>query len=322
VRRAGTLAIGLIAILGAWAAPASAQDWPQRAVKFILPLGPGSGVDISARLLAERLQKRWSQPVVIENRPGGDGILAITSVVGANDDHVLLYTPTGSFTVHPYQKANLPYDAQRDLLPIARVSNTILAVGVPASASFASLPDFVARARAEPGKFNAALVPGITEFVFDGFAKATDLKIAKVPYRDIVQAATDLGENRIQFMMAALAILRPQVQAGRIKLIAINGRDRTTLFPDVPTAVEAGVPSLLLEGLVGLFGPKGMDLKLRERIGADVLAVIADPEISAKLIGSAQVVNPGGPAELATAVREQTEQIAAIAKMLGVQPKQ
>jgi tripartite-type tricarboxylate transporter receptor subunit TctC len=322
VRRAGTLAIGLIAIMGAWAAPARAQTWPERAVRFVVPLGPGSGVDISARLLAERLQKRWGQPVVIENRPGGDGIVAISGFVGANDDHVLLYTPTGSFTVHPYQKASLPYDAQRDLLPIARVSNTILAVGVPTSANIPSLAEFVTRARTEPGKLNAALVPGITEFVFDGFVKSSGLSIAKVPYRDIVQAATDLGENRIQFMMSALAILRPQVEAGRIKLIAINGRERTALFPDVPTAVEAGVPALLLEGLVGLFGPRGMDLKLRERIGADVVAAIADPEISAKLIASAQVINPGGPAELAAAVREQTEQIAAIAKALGVQPKQ
>ena len=322
VKRVATLALGLLVILGAWATPAAAQEWPQRTVKFVVPLGPGSGVDISARLLAERLQKRWGQPVVIENRPGGDGIVAITGFVGAKDDHVLLYTPTGSFTVHPYQKANLPYDAELDLLPIARVSNTILAVGVPASANIASLADFVAKARAEPGKLNAALVPGITEFVFDGFVKDSDLKIAKVPYRDIVQAATDLGENRIQFMMSALAILRPQVQANRIKLVAINGRERTKLFPDVPTAIEAGVPSLLLEGLVGLFGPRGMDLKLRERIGADVVAAIADPEISAKLIASAQVVNPGGPADLAAAVKEQTEQIAATAKALGIQRKQ
>jgi tripartite-type tricarboxylate transporter receptor subunit TctC len=322
VKRAGYLAIGLFVVLGAWSAPVSAQEWPQRTVKFIVPLGPGSGVDISARLLAERLQKRWGQPVVIENRPGGDGIVAITGFVGAKDDHVLLYTPTGSFTVHPYQKANLPYDAERDLLPIARITNTILAVGVPASADFKTLAQFVAKAKAEPGKLNAALVPGITEYVFDGFVKTTGLKIAKVPYRNIVDAANDLGENRIQFMMGALAILRPHVQANRIRLVAINGRERTKLFPDVPTAVEAGVPSLFLEGLVGLYGPRGMDAKLRERIGTEVVAVVADREISAKLIASAQVVNPGGPAELAAAVKEQSEQIAATAKALGIKRKQ
>jgi tripartite-type tricarboxylate transporter receptor subunit TctC len=320
---ATALAAGLL-VLGTLAAPAFAQSsaqWPQRAVKFILPLGPGSGVDISGRLLAERLQKRWGQSVVVENRPGGDGIVAIGSFVSAADDHQLLYTPTGSFTVHPYQKASLPYDAKQDLLPIARVTSTILAVGVPASADFGTLRDFVARARAEPGKMNAAVVPGITELVFDGFVKSSGLSIAKVPYRDIVQAATDLGENRIQFMMAALAILRPQVQANRIRLVAINGPVRTELFPDVPTAAEAGVPALSMEGLVGLFGPRGMDLELRKRIAADVIAVIRDPEISARLIGTAQALNPGGPAELAASVDAQTEQIAAIAKSLGMVPK-
>jgi tripartite-type tricarboxylate transporter receptor subunit TctC len=326
VTRVGPLAIGLfIIILGAWGTPASAQKpaqaWPLRTVKFILPLGPGSGVDLTARLLAERLQKRWGQAVVIENRPGGDGIVAIGAFVAAADDHQLLYCPTGSFTAHPYLRANLPYDAKLDLLPIARVTSTIIAVGVPASAKIDSLADFVERARAEPGKLNGAVVPGYTELVFDGFVKSSGLSLAKVPYRDIVQAATDLGENRIQIMVSALAILRPQVDAKRIKLIAITGRERTELAPDVPTAVEAGFPSMAAEGLVGLFGPRAMELGLRERIAADVIAAIIDPELAARLVATAQVLKPGGPAELSHSVAEQTEQIAAIAKALGIQRK-
>jgi tripartite-type tricarboxylate transporter receptor subunit TctC len=186
--RAAFLAMGLLATFGALVSPASAQAWPQRTVRFILPLGPGSGADIAARLLAERLHRRWAHSVAIENRPGGDSIVAITGFVNANDDHTLLYTATGSFTAHPYQRANLPFNGEQDLLPIARVSNTVLAVGVPASMNVGSLADFVARARADPGKLNAALVPGITEFVFDGFVHATGLNLAKVPYRDIVQA--------------------------------------------------------------------------------------------------------------------------------------
>jgi tripartite-type tricarboxylate transporter receptor subunit TctC len=319
------LAIGLFIVLGAWGTPAlaqkSAQAWPQRTVKFILPLGPGSGVDLTARLLAEKLQTRWGQPVVIENRPGGDGIVAIGAFVAAVDDHQLLYGPTGSFTAHPYLHANLPYDAKLDLLPIARVSSTIIAVGVPALAKIDSLADFVERARAEPGKFNGAVVPGYTELVFDGFVKSAGLSLAKVPYRDVVQAATDLGENRIQIMVSALAILRPQVDAKRIKLVAITGRERTELAPDVPTAVEAGFPSMAAEGLVGLFGPRGMDLGLRERIAADVITAIADPELAARLVATAQVLKPGGPAELSQSVAEQTEQIAAIAKTLGIARK-
>src|SRR5205807_5745318 len=121
--------------------------------------GPGAGVDIGARLLAERLTARWGKPVVIENRPGADGLVAIQAFVSANDDHTLLCSPSGSFTVHPFQYDKLPY-APADLVPIARISNTILAVGVPASMNMGTLAQFVAWARAEPGKFNAAVVPG------------------------------------------------------------------------------------------------------------------------------------------------------------------
>jgi tripartite-type tricarboxylate transporter receptor subunit TctC len=100
-------------------APASAQNYPQRAVRFILPFGPASGVDTTARLLGDRLAARWGKPVVVENRPGGDGLVAINTFTGANDDHTLLFVPASTFTAHPYTRDKLPYDSERDLLPIA-----------------------------------------------------------------------------------------------------------------------------------------------------------------------------------------------------------
>jgi tripartite-type tricarboxylate transporter receptor subunit TctC len=302
-------------------AQTSAQSWPQRPVKFIVPFGPGAGVDIGARLLADRLTARWGKPVVIENRPGADGLVAIQAFVSANDDHTLLCTPSGSFTVHPFQYEKLPY-TPADLVPIARISNTILGVGVPASMNVGTLAEWVARAKAEPGKFNAAVVPGITEFTFDYFVKTEGLSVQKVPYRDIVQAATDVGEGRLQVYMASYAILQPQTQAGRIKTLVVNGSKRAPILPDIPSVIEAGFPSLEVEGLVGLFGPRGISNELREKIGGDVKAVAADPEIAAKLAGTAQVPNPGGPAEFAASVEEQRAKIAKIAQALGIKPKQ
>jgi tripartite-type tricarboxylate transporter receptor subunit TctC len=203
-----------------------------------------------------------------------------------------------------------------------RWRDTILAVGVPASMHIATMAEFVERARAQPGKFNAAVVPGITEFTFDYFVKTSGLSIQKVPYRDIVQAATDVGEGRLQIYMASYAILQPQALAGRIKTLAVTGRVRAPILPDVPTAIEAGFPSLEVEGLVGLFGPRSMASDLRERIGADVRTVAADPEISARLASTAQTPNPGGPAEFAASVEDQRAKIAAIAQALGIKPKQ
>jgi tripartite-type tricarboxylate transporter receptor subunit TctC len=323
IARATFCAAAAFAALALFATPfpAQAQTWPQRPVKFIVPFGPGAGADIGARLIADRLPARWGKPVVVENRPGADGLVSIQAFVTANDDHTLWFGPSGSFTVHPFQYEKLPY-APGDLVPIARVSNTILAVGVPEAMNIGTLADFVARAKAEPGKLNAAVVPGITEFTFDYFVKTAGLEVAKIPYRDIVQAATDVGEGRIQIMMSSYAILQPHVQGRRIKALVVNGRARAPILPEIPTAIEAGFPALEVEGLVGLFGPAGMPLDLRERIAADIRAIAADPAISSRLAGTAQVVNPGGPAEFAAAVEDQRAKIAKIAQTLGLKPKQ
>jgi tripartite-type tricarboxylate transporter receptor subunit TctC len=307
--------------LGSSTSPVSAQPWPQRTVKFIIPFGAGAGADIGARLFAERLAARWGKGVVVENRPGGDSFVAITAFTGANDDHTLLFAATGSFTVHPYQHDKLPYDA-RDLAPISRVSNTILAIAASDASNIGSVAELVTRAKANPGKLNAALVPGITEFVFDGFAKDADVSFTKVPYRDITQAATDLGEGRIDVMMGAYAIVRAQVQAGRARLLAVNNHVRAAALPDVPTATEAGVPSLEVEGLVGLFGPPSMPMELRERIAADIREAAADPAVVARLVATAQVLNPGSPAEFAAAIDAQRATVARIAQQLGVKAAQ
>lgn len=309
------------ALLAAASLPAAAQAWPQRTVKFIIPFGPGAGADIGARIFADRLSAKWGKPVVVENRPGGDSFVAISAFTAAADDHTFLFAAAGSFTVHPYQHEKLPYNPA-DLVPIARVSNTILGIAVPTALKIGSVKEFVDLAKAQPDKLNAALVPGITEFVWDGFTNAIGLKIAKVPYRDITQAGTDLGEGRIQVMMAAYAIVRPQVEGGRAKLLAVNNHSRVSILPDVPTATEAGFPSLEVEGLVGLFGLPLVPVDLRNRIAADVREVAAEPAVIERLTTSAQVVNPGSPAEFAAAIAAQRASIDEIAKRLGIKAAQ
>src|SRR4029077_4453092 len=174
-----------------------AAGWPTRPVKFIVTLGPGSGTDIGARLLADRLTQRWGQPVIVENRPGGDGLIAINAFVSAHDDHVLLFAPSSSFTAHPFLHDNLPYKPS-DLVPITRVSNTILTVSVPVGMQANSLDDLAALARAEPGKLNWAGVTGANEFMFAGWLKHDGLSLTEVPYRNPVDAANDLAEGRVQ----------------------------------------------------------------------------------------------------------------------------
>src|SRR5229473_1682034 len=160
----------LVCALALSAAPSCAQSWPTRTVRFLLPLGPGAGVDIGSRLFADRLSAKWGQPVVVENRPGGDGVVAISTFVKAHDDHVLLSSPTSSFTAHPYLYDNLPYKPG-DLQPISRVSNTVVGISVPVSLNINSLKELIDLARREPGKLNWAGVTGALDFLFEGFLK-------------------------------------------------------------------------------------------------------------------------------------------------------
>jgi tripartite-type tricarboxylate transporter receptor subunit TctC len=297
----------------------SAQSWPQRPVKFIVGLGPGSAQDIAARMFGDELSKRWGQPVVIENRPGGDGIVAINAFVGSHDNHTLLFAATGTFTAHPTQYIKLPYDPS-DLVPLARVSSTIIGLSVPTALGVNTLDELVALARKEPGQLNAAPAPGTTEITFDNFLKTTGIVMTKIPYNDVTKAVTDLSSNRIQVMVTGIAIVKSQVEAGKVKLLVITNSKRASAAPDLPTAIELGYPSLALEGLIGLFGQKDLPPGTAERIGADVQAVSADPVIRARLAGTGQEPDPAGPAEFAAAVDAQRKSIAAIAKSLGIEP--
>lgn len=200
-----------LGLLAAGPSPATAQSWPSRNVKFIVPLGPGAGVDITSRMFGDRLSKKWGQSVVIENRPGGDAVTGISAFLSANDDHVLLFMPAGSFTAHPYLHAKMPYDASQ-VVPIARVTNTIVSFSVPTALGVNSLKEFVERAKKEPGKLNWASTTGLNDFQFQSFVKTAGIDVVRVPYRDTVQAMTDIGENRIQAYTSAYAIARPQVQ--------------------------------------------------------------------------------------------------------------
>ena len=311
------------ALLAGALAPASAQDYPQRAVRFILPFGPASGVDITARLLGDRLAARWGKPVVVENRPGGDGLVAINAFTSANDDHTLLFVPASTFTAHPYTRDNLPYDSERDLLPIANVTLIVIALSVPESLKVGSLADFVALARAKPGTLNVAAAAGNSDFIMAGFLKSMNLQVAKVPYRDIMQAPNDLAEGRIQLLMASYAAMRPLIQAGKLKVLAVTSRKRAGIASDIPTVAEAGFPFLGLDSLIGIFGPRGTPNAVRESIAADIKAIVAaDPTIATRLEATGQVVDIRGPAEFAAGIKEMRDQLASIAQALGVKAAQ
>jgi tripartite-type tricarboxylate transporter receptor subunit TctC len=311
-----------IVLAGAAALPAAAQPaWPQRPVKFVLPFGAGSATDVAARLMTDKLQAKWGQPVVIENKPGADGLLAITAFLQANDDHVLLYSSSASFMAHPYTLDKMTYDFARDMSPIARVTDTVLCLNVPAASANKTLNEVVAEMRARPGKLNVTGAPGVPDFTLDYFLKTQGIKAQKIPFKNIVEAATALAGNQIDFLLTSVAIVQPLASAGKIRIVAVTSRERASFAPDIPTVHELGFGGLGVETTAGLYGPKNMPLPLREKIARDVTDVISDKTITERLLATGQVVRPGGPAELAATIKEQSDLTSRIATTLELKPK-
>jgi tripartite-type tricarboxylate transporter receptor subunit TctC len=316
------LSLAFAVLLSALPLASLAQSWPQRPVKFVLSLGPGSGADLGARLYADRLTRMWGQPVVVENRPGGDGVIAINAVIQAKDDHTLLWGPTANFVGHPYSLDQMPYDP-KELQPVARVSGTVVTLSVPAAMNVASLKDLVAAAKQKPGSLNWTTAVTMTDIILEGFFKTQGIDAAHIRYKQPAEAVNDLINDRIQLYSSAYAIVRAQVQGGKVKLLAVQARNRVPGL-DLPTVAEVGFPGLDFEGLVGIIAARSSNLPAaaRDRIGADIKTVSKDPLVAERLASTAQLNIPGDAAEFAQSIEEQVQQLAASAKLLGMKPKQ
>jgi tripartite-type tricarboxylate transporter receptor subunit TctC len=293
--------------------PSLAEIWPERGVKIITSFPAGTGGDLSARLYAERLALRWGKPVIVENKPGADGILAVTAVIGMRDNHTLLYINGGPVTTNALNHDNLPYDPVRDLIPISSGADVSIAVSIPASLKVDSLVSFIALARAQPGKLNWGATPGALDYVVPGFLKRAGLDLTHVSYREIAPALQDLAEGRIHLYVSALASQLGMVSSGNIKVIAITNRERSPLVAQAQTTAEAGSPDLSLEGFLGFFGPRGMSKDLVDRIGADIRAVGADPAINARLASGGLIARTNTAVEFAEIIELERAKVAAIA---------
>ena len=316
---AGVLLVPILAIGASVAQPSpqpSFQTWPQKTVRFVVPLPPGSGTDLAGRLVAERLTGRWGQPVVVENRQGADGIPAVSSFLSARDNHTFLLSFAGVITFNALLHERLPYDPTTDLVPIAPVIDNFLGVSASALLKVDSLAGLVQAARAQPGKLNWAATPGLA------LQKSAGIEMVQVSYRDFAPAYQDLNLGRLHVAATGVPTLAPHHQAGTAKLLFVTNRDRSPQVPDVPTATEAGYGELTFEGTVGLYGWRGMPASLQERIAADLNAVTADPDFRARAIAVGTAPRSGTPAAFAAAIEEQRAKIAAIHQARGKPPAQ
>jgi tripartite-type tricarboxylate transporter receptor subunit TctC len=284
---------------------------------MIVPVPPGSSPDVAARVFAERLGERWGKPVVIENRPGADGLIGTAAFAAAQDDHVLLFSFAAPVTVYPVIQEKLTYDPARDVLPISVVVETFGTIVVPASLPVTTLSELDQFARVRPGRLNWATGGGAFPILMAGFVKSAGLDMAQVSYRDQNLAIQDTAEGRIEVFATAMTAVLPLVQAGKIRALAVTNKRRSPLWPEIPTATESGYPALAFEGLIGVFAPRGTPDDRRERISDDIRAVAADQIVAKRLGAAGQIVRVSTPAEFAAAIDEQRLRIAATIRLIG-----
>jgi tripartite-type tricarboxylate transporter receptor subunit TctC len=278
-------------------------------------------MDLTARLVAERLTERWGQAVVVENRQGADGIPAVTGFLSARDNHTFLFSFAGIITFNHLLHDRLPYDP-RELVPIVPVIDNFLGVSATAVLKVDTLADLVAAAKAQPGKLNWAATPGLPYYVLLALQKSAGIDMVQVAYRDFAPAYQDLNQGRLHVAGTGVPTLVPHHRAGTAKMLFVTNRERSPQAPEVPTAAEAGYGDLTFDGVSGIYGPSDTPADTKARITADIRGIIADPAFRARVIGVGTAPRPGTGEEFAAAIAEQRAKIAAIHQASGKKPAQ
>jgi tripartite-type tricarboxylate transporter receptor subunit TctC len=300
---------------------ASAETFPAKPVRLIVPYPPGGGTDIIARLVAPRLSERWKQTIVIENKAGASGIVGSEIVAHAPPDGYTLMIMTGAHTVNPVTLKKLPYDTERDFTPITTVVASPLALIGSVKAGMDSMEKFVAAARAQPGSIQFGSSENTTRLGGELFRLRSGLKIENVAYKGAAPMMQELIGGHIAVAFSTPLSTMTHHRAGTARILAISSKKRLAVIADVPTMEEAGIKGVDQVNWFSLFGPGNLPDERARFLQTEMAAVLAEPETLAKVrdLGS----EPGGepPEAFAARVREELGMWAVVAKEAGIEPE-
>ena len=312
-----------VALVGA-AMAAAAQSYPARPVKFVVPFPPGGGVDIVARAVGEKLSPRLGQPIVIENKPGGGTTIGTDAVAkSAPDGYTLLVSGIASQAIVHHMNPHRPFDMQRDFAPVARIADGTIAFVVPASSPANSVMDFVALAKREPGKltFASSGTGGIIHLTGEMFQQAAGIDLTHVPYKGTTQILPDILDARVDLALDSLPAYLPHIKSGRVKVFAVASRERSALFPELPTMAEAGVPGVVAATDYALFAPTGTPPGVIARLHRETAALLEMADLRAKLATQGIEVRGGTPEALKAVLASEIEKWGRVIKAANIKPE-
>ena len=287
---------------------ALAQDYPVRSIRILSPYSPGGISDIAARIVAGKLTEAWGQQVIVENRPGGNGFIAVTDAARATPDgYTLVMATAGDVTINPSLFKNVPYDVERDLAPVSAVSDAPLVLAANGETPYKTLADVIAAAKAQSGMLNIG-TPGygsINHLVLESISLNTGTKFTHVPYKGGAPAVQALVAGDIPLAIIASSTAAPHVSSGKIRILGITTGERSPLNPEWPPLAEEGAGDINVSNWTALLGPKAIPQPIIQKLSAKVIEILNMPDVKARFAAGGVSTIPSTPAELDARIKRE-----------------
>jgi tripartite-type tricarboxylate transporter receptor subunit TctC len=311
----------ILAFSALLALPGYAQDYPRRPVRLIVPFPPGGGNDIVARAVAQELGKSLGQQFVVDNRAGAGGAIgAELAARSPADGYTLFLGGVGSHVVNPSLHAKLPYDPIRDFAPVTLIASAPAVLVVHPSVQAASVVELTALAKANPGKLNYASNGNgssaqLAAVLFESMA---GVRMMHVPYKGVSQALVDLMSGEVQLMFGTIVAISPHIKAGRLRALAVTGKSRLALLPEVPTLAEAGLPGYEAGSWYGILAPAGTPGAIVARLNAEINQAMRQPEVRERLAAEGAETLGGTPEEFALHIKAELARMGRLMREAGI----
>jgi tripartite-type tricarboxylate transporter receptor subunit TctC len=303
---------------------ALAQQYPAKPIRFIVPFPPGGGVDIVARAVGEKLSPRLGQPIVIDNKPGAGTTIGFGMAArSAPDGYTLIIGPIGSQAIVHHMLPKRGYDVRKDFAPIGRIGFGTIAFVVPQASPAKSVQEFVALAKANPGKltFASSGTGALIHLTGEMFKHAAGIDLTHIPYKGTTQILPDLLDGRIDMALDSLPAYIPHLKSGKVRALAVASRDRASAMPELPTMAEAGVPGVVSQTDYAAYAPAGTPADIVARLNRELNAALQVPDLREKLAAQGIEITGGSPEALRAELEDEIAKWGKVIADAGIKPE-